>query len=202
MNLVASGVSYQKRDGQCAEPSCQQTVDWQKHDKPPLGWATLSMERHGKKNSVAHATFMLCPKHTVNFVPRQPALTEVARKLVRVVIESPFAGDIALNLRYLRAAMRDALLRQEAPYASHALYTQDGVLDDLIPGERKLGMEAGFAWGEAAQKVAVYTDLGVSEGMRRGIERHQEQGKVVEQRQLPKWDGPRNTTSIIHELRK
>lgn len=44
-----------------------------------------------------------------------------------VIIESPFAGDVVRNLRYLRACMRDCLRRGEAPYASHALYTQPGV---------------------------------------------------------------------------
>lgn len=45
----------------------------------------------------------------------------------RVVIESPFAGDVELNLRYLRACMHHCLKSGEAPYASHALYTQPGV---------------------------------------------------------------------------
>ncbi len=40
----------------------------------------------------------------------------------RVVIESPYAGDVERNLRYLRLAMADCLERGEAPYASHALY--------------------------------------------------------------------------------
>ena len=51
----------------------------------------------------------------------------------RVIIESPFAGDVDRNLRYARAAMRDCLLRGESPYASHLLYTQPGVLNDDIP---------------------------------------------------------------------
>src|ERR1700693_1541940 len=67
-----------------------------------------------------------------------------------VVIESPFAaiGDRSIehHLKYLRAAMHDCLMRGEAPYASHALYTQPGVLDDGKPDERKHGIKAGFAW--------------------------------------------------------
>lgn len=39
-----------------------------------------------------------------------------------VIIESPYAGDIALNLRYVRATMEDCIHRGEAPFASHALY--------------------------------------------------------------------------------
>jgi hypothetical protein len=83
----------------------------------------------------------------------------------RVVIESPYAGDVERNLRYLRACMRDCLLRDEAPYASHALYTQLGVLDDGIPAERERGIAAGFAWREQAELVVFYVDLGWSRGM-------------------------------------
>ncbi len=104
-----------------------------------------------------------------------------------VVIESPFAGDVEKNLRYLRAAMADCFKRGEAPYASHALYTQPGVLDDTKPEERKLGMEAGFAWGARAPMRVVYTDLGMSSGMREGIRRAAELGQRVEYRSLPEW---------------
>lgn len=87
----------------------------------------------------------------------------------RVIVESPYAGDIELNLRYLRACMADCLARGEAPFASHGLYTQPGVLDDSDPGEREHGIQAGFAWRSAADATAVYTDLGISRGMDYGI---------------------------------
>lgn len=83
----------------------------------------------------------------------------------RVIIESPYAGDVERNLRYLRACMRDSLLRGEAPFASHGLYTQPGVLDDHDPEQRRLGIEAGFAWWGGAAAVVFYTDLGWSRGM-------------------------------------
>jgi len=104
--------------------------------------------------------------------------------VIKVVIESPFAGDVQRNLRYLRACMRDCLLRGETPYASHALYTQPGVLRDDVPEERKLGMEAGFVWGASADKVVLYEDLGITEGMRRGVLRARERGQVIEHRML------------------
>lgn len=82
-------------------------------------------------------------------------------KFETVILESPFAGDIEKNLAYARAAMRDCLLRGEAPFASHALYTQPGVLSDADPAERAHGIAAGFAWREAVRcKTVVYTDLG------------------------------------------
>lgn len=86
-----------------------------------------------------------------------------------VIVESPFAGDIEKNLRYLRACLRDCLKRGEAPYASHAIYTQPGVLDDGDPGERDHGIGAGFAWRAVADATVVYTDLGVSGGMGYGL---------------------------------
>jgi hypothetical protein len=101
-----------------------------------------------------------------------------------VVIESPFAGDLVTNLAYLRAAMRDCLLRGEAPYASHALYTQPGVLDDKVPTDRALGMEAGFAWSAGTDATIVYRDLGITPGMRAGITRAEASGRLVEYRTL------------------
>lgn len=102
-----------------------------------------------------------------------------------VVVESPYAGDVERNVRYARLCLRDCLIKGEAPFASHLLYAQEGVLKDEIPAERKLGMEAGFAWGFVADAVVVYTDLGVSEGMREGIVRAEFEGCPVERRTLP-----------------
>jgi hypothetical protein len=85
----------------------------------------------------------------------------------RVIIESPYAGDVERNLRYLRACMRDSLLRGEAPFASHAIYTQPGVLDDNDPEQRRMGINAGFEWWPAAEAVVFYVDLGWSPGMLR-----------------------------------
>ena len=104
-----------------------------------------------------------------------------------VIIESPYAGGVERNKTYLRACLRDSLLRGEAPFASHGLYTQDGVLDDLIPGERAHGIEAGFAFRRAAALTAVYGDLGVSGGMQLGIDHSVEAGIPVEYRSLPGW---------------
>ena len=102
----------------------------------------------------------------------------------RVVIESPFAGDVELNIAYLRAAMRDCLLRGESPYASHGLYAQPGVLDDNVPEEREHGIQAGFAWRQAADYTVVYTDLGTSKGMEYGIKDAEERGVEVVYRTL------------------
>jgi hypothetical protein len=125
----------------------------------------------------------------------------------RVIIESPFAGPtpeiIARNIRYVRACMRDCLLRGESPYASHALYTLPGVLDDTKPDERKLGMEAGRAWMTIIDPeliVAPYTDLGVSPGMQWGIDNAKSWGRTVDMRQLgDAWDLD-NDMETLHSM--
>ena len=102
----------------------------------------------------------------------------------KVIIESPFAGDIEKNIDYARQCMKDCLLRGEAPYASHLLFTQKGILNDEIPEERKLGIKAGFLWGQTADKTVVYVDNGISKGMQFGIEEAKKQGRIIEYRKL------------------
>jgi hypothetical protein len=111
----------------------------------------------------------------------------------RVIIESPFAGRGPwplnyirrwLNIRYARRCVRDAVLRGESPIASHLLFTQRGILDDKDPTERRMGIEAGLAWGEVADATVIYTDRGISNGMKAGIERAKAEGRPVEQRTL------------------
>jgi len=103
---------------------------------------------------------------------------------VLVILESPFAGDIEKNLEYARKCMRDCFMRGEFPFASHLLYTQKGILDDDLGEERKMGIGAGLCWGKFASKTVVYTDLGISEGMKQGIERAKEEGREVEMRKI------------------
>jgi hypothetical protein len=104
-----------------------------------------------------------------------------------VIIESRYAGDVELNVRYARACLRDSLLRGEAPYASHLLYTQPGVLDDLIPDERNHGINAGFAWRAVAEASIFYEDLGYSKGMILGLEHARFVGQVCEFRKIEGW---------------
>ncbi len=96
----------------------------------------------------------------------------------RVILESPFAGDIARNRLYALTALRDSLDRGEAPFASHLLYPQ------VLTTERLRGLSAGLEWIAVAEKSVVYTDLGITEGMRLGIALAEEQGIPVEKRSL------------------
>jgi hypothetical protein len=101
-----------------------------------------------------------------------------------VILESPYAGDVERHLRYVRAAMHDCFLRGDAPFPSHALYTQPGVLDDNDPEQRALGIEAGLQWGAKAVATVVYCDLGFSSGMKLGMARAHAEGRPVEYRRL------------------
>lgn len=105
----------------------------------------------------------------------------------RVIIESPLAGNVARNRRYLTACLRDSLLRGEAPFASHAIYV--GPLDDDKPDERERGIAAGFAWRSHADATVVYEDLGISRGMQLGIDAAESMGHPIERRRLGSdWD--------------
>lgn len=101
-----------------------------------------------------------------------------------VILESPYAGDIERNVAYARACVRDSLSRGEAPIASHLLYTQPGILRDEVPAERQWGIDAGLAWRKVAERSVVYTDLGITMGMRYGIEAAERVGVKVEYRKL------------------
>lgn len=99
-----------------------------------------------------------------------------------VIIESPYAGDVERNKKYVKRCMLDSLKRGEAPFASHALYTQ--VLEDLIPEERFTGMNAGFAFIPRSDFTAVYEDYGISRGMQEGIRIAIEAGHRIEYRKI------------------
>jgi hypothetical protein len=106
--------------------------------------------------------------------------------LKKVILESPYAGNVARNEHYARLALHDCLVRHnEAPIASHLLYTQPQVLDDTVPAERTLGIEAGLLWGDCAEQTVVYEDFGYSNGMKYGIERAKKAGRPIEIRRLP-----------------
>ncbi len=104
----------------------------------------------------------------------------------RVILESPYGSTdpavVERNTLYARAAMLDALKRGESPMASHLLYTQ--VLVDNDPDDRKLGIEAGLAWGPVADATVVYIDLGITSGMEKGIARAHDERREIETRRL------------------
>lgn len=106
----------------------------------------------------------------------------------RVLVESPYGNSdpavVAENVEYARACMLDCFRRGEAPFASHLLYTQPGVLDDSVPDQRARGIEAGLVWGSQAELTVVYIDRGITEGMHLGIAQAEAEGRPVDYRQL------------------
>lgn len=102
----------------------------------------------------------------------------------RVIIESPYAGDIEANIAYLRRCLHDCLMRNEAPLASHGLYTLPGVLDDNILDQRARGLDAGWAWYRVANACVVYIDRGISSGMELGIKHAATMGIPIEYRKF------------------
>jgi hypothetical protein len=108
----------------------------------------------------------------------QPTLT---------VIESPFkASDFYTEEQhklYLLHAIEDSVNRGEAPFASHHYLVE--VLEDDDPLQRQYGIKCGIAWGQHADLVAVYSDLGCSDGMKAAIEHYSRLGKRIEWRKLP-----------------
>lgn len=88
---------------------------------------------------------------------------------VFTVIESPYSGDVEENVKYARRAVRHSLMLGEAPFASHLLYTQEGILDDTKNEERGMGIHIGWRVGEHANRVAFYVDRGWSFGMRAAL---------------------------------
>lgn len=101
-----------------------------------------------------------------------------------VILESPYAGDVAVNEAYARLCVRDSLFRGEAPIASHLLYTQPTILDDTDHDQRKMGIAAGLSWLEVATASVVYVDRGITVGMLQGIHAAEEAGVSVQYRKL------------------
>lgn len=131
-------------------------------------------------NGEDHPAYEEAQRALANTLPRTSTATHL------VIVESPFAGHVEANVAYARAALRDCLNRGEAPYASHLLYTQPGVLDDNDSDQRRAGIEAGLAWGKLATATVVYTDRGISTGMQQGIDRAIAEGRIVEYRSIEK----------------
>jgi hypothetical protein len=102
-----------------------------------------------------------------------------------VIVESPYAGDVEQNEAYARRALHHSLVvRGEAPFASHLLYTQPGILDDLMPSERQHGIDAGLELAKRADLSAFYVDRGISRGMKYGLASAIANSRPVEVRSL------------------
>ena len=79
----------------------------------------------------------------------------------------PVADATRLEV-YADAAMLDSINMGEAPFPWPGL---SRVLDDATPDDRAAALAVCLTWLAAADRVAVYVDLGVSAGMLGEIER-------------------------------
>lgn len=88
-----------------------------------------------------------------------------------IVVESAFASNDRYtqeeNVTFARAVCRYITLQGDAPFASHLFYTQPGILDDSLLGEREHGIAAGLAWAEHAD--AIWICLRPEEEPSRGV---------------------------------
>lgn len=103
---------------------------------------------------------------------------------MRIMIESPYAGEVQRNYEYAKRALKDSLNRGESPFASHLLYPI--VLKDTILTERERGLAAAMEWLDVCDGVAVYQDYGVSPGMRRAMRRAKAKEKMIVYRKIGK----------------
>ena len=83
---------------------------------------------------------------------------------------------------YAESAIRDSLVRGEAPIAPHVMY-RDALVDEW-PDHRKAGMDAGLAILHVCDRLVVYEDYGISEGMHAEIEAAREAGMVIDYRSI------------------
>lgn len=87
-----------------------------------------------------------------------------------VLVESPLEHETYRepgNLAYLDLCLRDSLMHNESPYASHKLLP--GALNDRDAGERELGMRASWLIGMKLDGWVFYLDRGFSDGMVDGL---------------------------------
>lgn len=104
--------------------------------------------------------------------------------MLKVVVLSPYAGEIVMNVTYAMRAMKDSLDKGEAPFLSHLLYPR--VYEDNLPQQRAAGLKAEHAWLEVADAVAAYIDRGVSPGMKLALRRAKRQGIFIVYRKIGK----------------
>ena len=109
----------------------------------------------------------------------------MTKLIKRVIIESPFTGDLIRNIEYAKIALTDSIINhEEAAIAFHLLYPQ--VLDDSIKVERTCGLLMSKLWLFAADLVAVYHDFGISNGMQESIDYANKLNIQVEYRRILK----------------
>lgn len=110
-----------------------------------------------------------------------------------VFVESPYSGDIDRHVRYLKLCKYDAWARGELGVASHDDMTQHPVCAAWYVSDydrkwdvytRAQAIEGAQALRHTCAKTVIYTDLGMSTGMKYGIEYCKKHDIEVELRKL------------------
>jgi len=113
-----------------------------------------------------------------------------------VVLESPYSGDIPLNVAYAQRAMFDARCRGETVIIPHLLWTQHHLAPNHFVsdytdkfllsanGGRDIAFEQIKALREIADCVVFYVDRGYSSGMLLAKKHCQEKGIYFKERKL------------------
>lgn len=82
----------------------------------------------------------------------------------KIFVCSPLRGDYEANIKKAQEYCKFIIKEFHfAPFAPHALYT--AFLDDSIPEERELGLNAGIAFLLSCDEVWVFGDT-ITEGMK------------------------------------
>lgn len=103
----------------------------------------------------------------------------------KVIIETPYAGNIEYNSEFTKACVRDSLINHnENPQCLHLIYPK--IINDEDTSERSLGLGRSFAIHKKANRKIYYLDRGFTEGMREGFVHAIDNGIPVEFRCLSK----------------
>lgn len=147
-----------------------------------------------------HATVLHAMKTISNLIDTEKEFAETMKRIERdvrakaitfkheyiplVLLESPYYNNgeegVPENKKYAQECLRHSLMEGESPMASHLIYTQ--VLNEET--ERFIGINAALSWQQVVDKVVVYCDRGVSEGMTQSINRAIDRGIDVEYRKI------------------
>ena len=116
------------------------------------------------------------------------AASVLARPL-RTQVDVPFClqheARYSFYWQYAQDCLKDSFRRGEYPLLPAMVFFQPGLLNDSNGEEISLGIKTSRQWGQVAQQLAVYTDLGIDATMQCLIEQAKQDGIGVDFRHLP-----------------
>lgn len=94
----------------------------------------------------------------------------------KVIMESPFAGDVKNNVQYAKNSIRYLATKLISASASHLIYTQ--MLDDTKKEDRDKGIDKGIDIAHNIDSIFM-VDRGLSGGMKYGYDRAKKERRKV-----------------------